>query len=371
VTAREPILIVGAGIAGLATALALARRSIPCRVVERRAGPSAEGAGLQIGPNGTRVLRDLGLLTALAPFADAPLAIEIRNGETNGILTRLPLGRWIEDRHGSPYWVAHRADLAHVLLEAAQRAGVAVSYGTTAPDDVAPVIGADGLWSTLRARVAGRDDAPTFTGRVALRGLARPADVEASLREVVTVWLLPRAHIVAYPIRRGRDLNVVIIQPGRFTAETWSSPVSRAELATRTTSFTYALRSLLTTMSAWREWPIMVRPPLARYSAGQVALVGDAAHPMVPYLAQGAVMAIEDAAAMACSIAASPSDLERAFAAYDTARRPRAERVVAAAATNGTLYHLSGLPALARDLALLTVPTSRLMARYDWLYGAR
>lgn len=368
-TSRTPILIVGAGIAGLATALALARRSIPCRVVERRPGPTPEGAGVQIGPNGTRLLRDLGLIDALAPFAEAPHAIEVRNGQNGGVLTRMPLGRWINDRHGSPYWVAHRADLVHVLLEATQRAGVPVAFDCVDTDTAGPRIGADGLWSQTRARVAPPSDDVRFTGRVALRGLVPAAQVDACWREVVSVWLLPRAHVVAYPIRRGRDLNVVVILPGRFTTETWSTTISRAEVASRTSTFSYDLRCLLTTVPSWREWPIMVRPVLTSYVRGTTALVGDAAHPMVPFLAQGAVMALEDAVALAEAAARTPDDLVQAFQRYDAVRRPRAEQVVAAAASNGTIYHLTGLPALARDLALIAAPASRLMARYDWLYG--
>jgi salicylate hydroxylase len=369
--AGEPLTIVGAGIAGLATALALARTGRTVRILEKRPRPANEGAGLQIGPNGTRILRDLGLADALAPLAGVPQGIDVYRGQSGRLLTTLPLGSWIEHRHGAPYWVLHRADLGSALEQAVRKAGVEIAYGVSGDGvDGGAVIGADGVWSEVRRQRIGAA-VPRFTGRVALRARIPKDRAPLQFHRSITVWMAPSAHVVTYPILGGREINLVALVPGQDSGASWSVPVARDEVASRTNRFAYDLRALMAQAEHWRQWPLVQLPPLPSLARGTAVLVGDAGHPMLPFLAQGAVMALEDAMALAAAVKAHGDDLVAAFSAFDRARRLRTKRVVEAASLNGHIYHLAGPAAAARDLVLQITPAKLVMARYDWLYGAR
>jgi salicylate hydroxylase len=387
-SARQPILIAGGGIGGLALALALARRDHPSVVLERQQGFVPLGAGIQIGPNGMQVLQALGIADALRPFAGVPEAIVVHAGPSGRVLTRLPLGNWIASRHGAPYWVAHRGDLHRVLLHAAAsephitiRTGfdvVSVSQtetGVTAADRSGAtvagraLIGADGLWSTVRHSFSGMP-APEFAGATATRTVIPAGQAGRLGIPAVGLWLNPQAHVVHYPVRSGSEIAVVVIASETWQSREWDAEADAATLLAQLAGFHPSLTSVLRDVSSWRKWSLYRLPPLPTWTSGRVALLGDAAHPMLPYLAQGGALAMEDALVLAnCVYAADnvSAGLER----YASLRRDRARSVQAASARQGRIYRLSPPLSHVRDVVFRLAPATRLMARLDWLYDWR
>ena len=385
---RGPVLIAGAGIGGLASALALARRGIASHVLERRGAFDEEGAGIQIGPNGTRILRALGVGEALKPHVGIPERLRVRDGHTGAQLALLPLGRWIAERHGAPYWVAHRKDLHAALLDAARAEPLIALTMDFAVDEVAldhnrvavtdaggsakvgrALIAADGIGSSLRARLF-ESDQPRFYGKSASRAVVRidmlPADFH---RSEVTIWLFPDAHVVHYPVSGGRELAMIVVLDDAYSDCDWNTPVAPSAVLRNMPSRAPQLEALLLAVENWKRWSLRTLPVPQRLARGPVALLGDAAHPMLPFLAQGGVMALEDAMVIADMLAVWPDDAASALSAYGQRRHARASRVVAASQRNGTIYHLRGAAALARNMALRALPAQRLMAGFDWLYG--
>lgn len=396
IVSHLPVLIAGGGIGGLATAIALALRGIPTRILERRPEFGEVGAGIQIGPNGVRVLRTLGVFELLAPHAGAPAGISIRDGVSGHSLAVLPLGQAIETRLGAPYWTAHRADLHTALLaRARQFSSIRFTMGfeargfnstvssvrakLSAGEDVegAALIAADGLWSSLRASVAPEVRAVPAARRAyraVIPANAAPAALAAT--RMTGLWLAPGAHVVHYPVRGGQEIALVVIVADREGTEGWNAAVTTEEVRAFSDRLAAPLRSLIAAAETWAAWTLYEMPRLPRWSRGRVALLGDAAHPTLPFLAQGAVMALEDALVIAASLsrqlAVGGADLPRieaAFSDYEKSRRTRVYRVIDAAQRNGQVYHLSGAAALARNLVLQATPGSRLIAGYDWLYG--
>jgi salicylate hydroxylase len=388
--ANLPVLIAGGGIGGLATAIALACHGIPSRVLERRAQFSEAGAGIQLGPNGVRVLRELGVDADLAPFAGRPQEIRVFSGAGGAVLARLPLGDWIEARHGAHYWVAHRQDLQAALLAGAKRsnlielapgcdvvrfvnAGGTVcaecENGTSAEGRA--LVCADGVFSRLRAQIVPKIRL-RFAGKTAARAVLDASAADPVLDAgAVGVWMGPDAHVVHYPVRGGREIAVVVIIDEDWQEEDWSAPADPTRLQAALRPFAPALRNALVSVSDWRRWALFDSDPLPAWSRGRVTLLGDAAHPLLPFLAQGGSLALEDAVTLADALAGAGEDVEGALVAYENTRRPRTARVMAAARRNGRVYHLSGVAALARNAALRAVPPERIMARYDWVYGWR
>jgi salicylate hydroxylase len=388
-------LIAGAGIGGLTAALALAKEGFEVEVFERAPALQEFAAGLQLGPNATRVLRRLDVLDAVGGFAVAPSAIRVLRGRDGAELARLPIGD-AERRWGAPYFVIHRADLQRALAEAATRlpnvalhlgaevaemrddgAGVTIDVqrGATATRETGDVlVGADGLRSLARERIGLDAGAPTFSGRVAFRAMveARTIAPRWSASEV-TLRLGPQAHIVHYPLRGGSIVNLVAaieaIWRGDDDDPPWDGVADRPALDRAFRDWSRDARALIAAVVKWRAWPLYVRPPVAHFSLGRIALVGDAAHPMTPFLAQGAAQAIEDADALARRLGDS-DDVVDSLAAYSSDRVARAARVQRDALAQGRVYHLSGSLALARDLAMRALGSERLLRRYDWLYAA-
>ncbi|MFN0219950.1 MAG: FAD-dependent monooxygenase [Hyphomicrobium sp.] len=386
--AAGPIAIAGGGIGGLATALALAKRGLPSVICERRVAFSEDGAGVQIGPNGVKILQALGVSDLLRNAIAAPNALSVRNGLTGAELTRLPFGDWIAKRHGAPYWTAHRADLHAALLAAVEKQPLVEQRleaevtgwsetqngikAETANGDRIPasaLIAADGLWSRLRHEVCDAPP-PKPVGKSAYRCIVSVARIPAGLAaNDVHIWLAPDAHAVHYPVRSGREIALVLIVDDADAVTQWSAE-STPDLSNGAAArFAPTLRALLATGDGWRKWSLYSAAPLKSWSRGSVALLGDAAHPVLPFLAQGAVLALEDATALANNIAKQPDDITGALSNYALTRRPRANRIAAAAARNGRIYHLGGPMALARNATLMAAPPARLMATYDWLYG--
>jgi salicylate hydroxylase len=386
-TCDGEVLIVGGGIAGLAAALALARSGIASHVLEQRQEPAEEGAGIQIGPNGTRILAALGVATILAPHVGIPTAIAVHDGLTGRELTRLPLGKWIAERHGAPYWVAHRGDLHAALLERANAEPLvritmnfSVTNSTETDGDATALtvdkrrasgialIGADGLWSRVRSEHFDTSS-PQPIGRSAARAILPADDVPNAFRESVTgVWMAPDVHIVHYPVRANSEIAIVVIYSNKRTNLGWGTSVRPVVVHEQVARFAEPIRGLIRGICQWRQWSLFSRNPLHHWTKGRIALMGDAAHPVLPYLAQGAVLALEDAEALAAKLACDPNDLAAALRSYEVSRRRRTMRVAAASRRNGQLYHLSGALAMARDIALRILPGDRLMASYDWLY---
>jgi salicylate hydroxylase len=384
-----PVLIAGGGIGGLAAALALARHGIASHVLERRPAFHEDGAGIQIGPNGTRILRRLGVADALRPHVGVPEALRVRDGRTGAELARLPLGRWIAMRHGAPYWVAHRKDLHSALLQTARAEPlIALSMGFDASEvasDAAHVavaaengqawsgkalIAADGIWSPLR-KLLFDTTPPKFYGKSAARSVV-PLDElpEDFHRPETTIWLFRNAHVVHYPVSGGEELAVVVVLDDRHDSGDWSAPVPPSWVQQKMPECAEPLQALILQARAWKQWALHTLPVPRHWTHGPIALLGDAAHPVLPFLAQGGVMALEDAMVVADALHRF-TDVTAALEWYQRQRRPRAVRVARASRRNGRIYHLSGPQALARNLVLRRMPAQRLMARYDWLYGWR
>ena len=386
----EPVLIAGGGIAGLATALALAKRGIPSHILEQRERFSEAGAGIQIGPNGVRALEAIGVAPRLATRVSVPEEIIVHQGATGRVLTRMPLGNWIAERHGAPYWVAHRRDLQEALLASASTTtgitittSFAVTEITTEAEYVTAraasgeivrgrvLIGADGIRSRVRAMLAPEAQL-RFSGKAASRTLLTPGDA-AALGDTASmgVWLAPGAHVVHYPVAAGEQIAVVAIVPDDRMTDDWAAPNDWRALEPHLAGFAPVLRTVLSRAPEWRRWALFEAEPLRHLAKGRIALAGDAAHPVFPFLAQGGVMALEDALVLAKELAERPDDPASALKSYESARKTRVNAIVATSRQNGRIFHLGGPAAFARNLAMAAVPPARLMARYDWVYGWR
>jgi salicylate hydroxylase len=389
--AHQRIAIAGAGIGGLAAALALARKGFSVALFEKAPILEEAGAGIQLSPNAMRVLGMLGLLPSLADRMVEPEAILIRAARSGSEIARLPLAD-ARARWGAPYGVIHRADLQMVLHEAVrQRPEISLTLGAAVSGarqdhegislDIARdgaissmradvVVGADGLWSTI-APLIGMTAAPRFSGKRACRATIPIGEVPAPLRGPVTgLWLGRHAHLVHYPVRAGDALNLVVVLEDAKAGSGWSEPGDAAGLAHHLRGWTSVIRELVARSHDWRSWPLFDRPHPGPMAAGRIALLGDAAHPVLPFLAQGGALAIEDAAVLATMLA-RPGTVEHRLAAYQEARAERVARVQKEARLNGRRYHWPWPLSAARDAGLRLAGGRALLTRYDWLYGWR
>jgi len=395
VASSRTVIVAGAGIGGLTAALAIARHGLHVTVFDQAQRLEETGAGIQLSPNASRILIALGLGEQLRRHVVAPEELRIMNARTARVLARAPLGAVAEKRYGAPYWVIHRGDLQAVLIDAVRvHPGIVLNLGARVEDFAlnedgvtvfarsaqhrvedrgVALIAADGLWSSLRRRLGHRRE-PRFARRTAWRALARADALMPELRApAVNLWFGTRAHLVHYPVRGGSLINVVAIVRDDWREPGWSAPGERAEILARyrTPMWSAVPRAILAAPEHWQKWALYDRPPLARWGKGAVTLLGDAAHPMLPYLAQGAAMAIEDAAVLAQRLADARDDPAGAMRRYERQRRERAARAQRAARRNGIVYQLGGPGAFLRTLALTAIGGERLLARYDWLYGWR
>jgi salicylate hydroxylase len=400
------LLIAGGGIAGMATGFAAASVGWQATVFERAAAFAEVGAGVQLGPNVTRILQAWGLGDALTQVAAFPGGLHARSMRTGEVLATLPL-KDAAHHYGAPYVTIHRADLHGLLLQAASREGVhvhsdAVVHRACQTTDAVTLevlqggqpqqhtamaaVVADGVWSPLRQQLLG-DGLPTFTGHIAYRALVAQANLPAHLRsQDVSVWMGPHAHVVSYPVRGGEYLNVVCLAEGRLldadanrleALQTWNAQKSEAqtiaELHHALRGACAPLNDLMAACRDWRLWPLCGRPSMQgahEHAQGRVALLGDAAHPMLPYLAQGAGMSIEDACALAVHLSESTAvDVPQALQRFAHARWQRNARVQARAVRNGRIFHAKGPMRVGRDMSLRMMG-ARLMD-VPWLYGFR
>jgi 2-polyprenyl-6-methoxyphenol hydroxylase-like FAD-dependent oxidoreductase len=383
---QRQILIAGGGIGGLTAAIALGRRGIETTVLERSSFTEDTGAGIQLGPNATRILKELGVLGAIKPLAFRPDAMSLYDGPSGRQLQSLPLGKRAEKYYGAPYLTIHRGDLHAGLGDVAEKlapvklnAGFDVASVITQDEAVRArsldgavakgscLIGADGLWSTVRKRLF-PPDRLRFAGATAWRTLLNRKDLPSPFdAPVIGLWFGPGAHIVHYPVRGGRSLNVVAITEGGAEGQGWNEPADAAALLSTLKPFAKDMRSLLERAAAWQRWSLYRLAPLKSFSSGRVVLMGDAAHPVLPYLAQGAALAIEDAVALARSLEESSDDLAEAFHLYERPRRTRIALVQDLSRRYGWVYHARGPIRLARNFVLGR--RHEVLRDFDWLYG--
>lgn len=385
------ILIAGAGIAGLAAALALARKGHDVQLIEQAEALEEVGAGLQLGPNAMRVLDALGVGGAVTVAGQSPAAITLRDGRSAREILKVPLGDAARRRWGAAYMTLHRADLVAILakaLEAAQPGalslGVMLAQIDNRADGVAVttasgerlaadlLIGADGIRSAVRAHLFG-PDTPRFTGHVAWRALVRIDSAgPAAPPPGVGAWLGPRRHAVTYRIRPDLVNLVAVTEQSDWREEGWNLPGDAERLRADFAGWN-ALAPLLARVERPLRWALFDRKPMRAWHRNRAVLIGDACHPMLPFLAQGAAMGIEDGFALAELLPFEPQDIEPALARFFTLRQPRTARIQAMARSNGVDFHEGNpLATLAMRLPLGRAAGARpdvVMARWDWLYG--
>ncbi|MEY5099481.1 MAG: hypothetical protein RJA36_2200 [Pseudomonadota bacterium] len=373
----DDLLVIGGGMAGLGAAWVAARAGLKVTLLEQAAEFSEVGAGIQLGPNAVRVLHDWGLEAELARVAAFPDELRVRAAGSGALLGRLTLGAAMRARYGRPYATVHRADLHRILLDRVRpladcRLNERVQRIASGPDSVgvateagaqwraAALLGCDGLWSRMRAGLLA-DGAPVFSGDLAYRGLVRMADLPAALRRnAVTAWLAPGLHAVHYPVRGGEWMNLVVVVEGPVPAdlESWDQQAHAQELRRALGPVHADLDQLLQAVAQWRLWPLNARAPMRgpqEQAQGRVALLGDAAHPMRPYLAQGAAMALEDAWTLGRLLerarGAAP-DWPALLQAFAQARWRRNAWVQERSRRNGLVFHATGPLRWGRDLAM-------------------
>jgi 2-polyprenyl-6-methoxyphenol hydroxylase-like FAD-dependent oxidoreductase len=384
-----PILIAGGGIGGLAAAHALARQGFAVRVFEQAPEFKELGAGIQLGPNIFHALDRIGLKDAVLADAHQPAAMEMRCALSGEHVTRIPLNNEAFDRwFHHPYAVTHRADIHAAILHACQGNNlVSLENNRTVEsfqedaDGVTLVlqsgervkgralVGCDGMWSRIRDRIVG-DGKPRVSGHIAYRAVLKRDEVPANLWQPdVILWAGPRTHFVHYPLRRGELYNLVAVFHSDRYVEGWNAEADPEELWTRFKGQRPEVLRMLERIETWRMWVLCDREPVKDWSQGRVTLLGDAAHPMLQYLAQGAAMAVEDAVCLADHAALQPEDLGAAFRAYVQQRYLRTARVQIMARVYGEFYHARGPAAELRDQMLRPRTPGDAYAGMAWLYA--
>jgi 3-hydroxybenzoate 6-monooxygenase len=383
-----PFVVVGGGIGGLACALALSTKKFPSVLFEQAAEFGEIGAGIQLGPNVFRMFEKLGITEAINKLAVFPDMLMMRDSVTGEEVTKIMLDERFTRRFKYPYGVIHRADLHRVLLAACRRvpdlitlrngekvvdiedhgARVVVRTDGGGAYEGAAVVGADGLWSLARQRVIG-DGKPVVSGHVTYRAVLPTMDVPEALRwQAMVIWAGEKVHLVQYPLRGGELFNLVATFHSSKFSEGWDAFGDPAELHERFAGTCEPVRTLLGKIESWRMWVLCDRPPVRDWSKGNIVLLGDAAHPTLQYLAQGANMAIEDAVCLAGKVQQSADDFARAFAAYWKERYLRTARVQLTSRLYGEAYHASGAARDLRNVVLGARSQADAMESMAWLY---
>ena len=371
--ADSPFLIVGGGIAGLAAGLGLSRIGKPSHIFEKAPSFDEIGAGLQLGPNAVRALQWLGAWDAVAPQCVAPAEIHVRDGISGNILQRIPLGAEFENRFGAPYRVAHRADLQNALLESVRSKSsiklqnnaevinvslaettLTLKSGKTFAGQA--IIAADGVHSTIRNLVVGQPGKKQ-SGHTLYRGLVSIGSIPATANaDVVTLWLYPGGHVVHYAVSSGKHFNIV--------AAVEDSEISLSAAFQRACK---PLAEILAANIKWSKWPALDFAPARLWQKNRTVLIGDAAHASLPYLAQGAAMALEDACVMSDAIE-NDGGLESAFQKFFNQRHLRTAAIQKRSRRLGRIYHAGGVLRHARNTVLNATPSQGFLKRLSWIY---
>jgi salicylate hydroxylase len=385
----DPFLISGGGIGGLITAYALARQGFPVRLFEQSKEFTEVGAGIQLGPNIFRVLEKVGLKDAILADAHIPPAQEMRNALTGDLIANIPLGKAFSDYFGGqPYAVTHRADIHSTLLKACEGSNLITLETSRRVDDYddqgdgvtvrlnngeqvkgRALIACDGMWSKIRERIVG-DGKPRVSGHIAYRAVLKRDEVPDDLwRPDVILWAGPRTHFVHYPLRRGELYNLVAVFHSDHYEEGWDAEGAKDVMWQHFKMQVPQVTRMLERINTWRMWVLCDREPVKNWTKGNVTLLGDAAHPMLQYLAQGACMATEDAVILADKVAETPDNLPAAFQAYQQARYLRTGRTQIMARVYGEFYHARGVAAELRDMAVGSRTEQQAREGIAWLYG--
>jgi len=381
---RVAVAVAGAGVAGLTFAAALHRAGTDCHVYEQAEHLTEVGAGVQVAPNATRLLHRLGLRDRLRAVAVAPQAIEMRRWDDGRLLQRTPLGSLCRRRFGAPYYAVHRADLHSALLsltppdrvhlgarlvtvtQGTDEARLHLSDGTTVAADL--VVGADGIHSVVREQIVA--DRPRYSGQTIYRGLVPAERVPFLLAEPrVLLWLGPDQHCVCYPVSSGRQVSFgATVSASDWREESWAARGDAAQLAAAYAGWHPDVVRLVGVAETVSRWALHDRESIDRLGSGRVALIGDAAHPMLPFQAQGANQAIEDAVVLAaCLAGAGPGGLNAALRRYERIRLPRTTRIQHQSRANAETFHLvDGDAQRRRDTS---AQASSGLDRHEWLFG--
>lgn len=386
-TSPHPILIAGGGIGGLATALVLARDGHAVTVLEQAANFGEIGAGIQLGPNIFRMFAWLGLTDVVSKVSFFPPGMGMNDVRTGEKVVRVPLGDMARATYGFPYGVIYRADLHQVFLDAcrelpnitlrtearlesfeqtANEVRVHLASGETLAGSA--LIGADGLWSKVREAVVG-DGKPRVSGHIAYRAVLKREEVPAHLwSDDVLLWGGEKTHLVHYPLRRGELFNLVAVFHSSKYDEGWNTFGDTAELTERFSNACPQVRELLEKIQTWKMWVLCDREPVKNWTDRRVTLLGDAAHPMLQYLAQGAGQAIEDAVVLREALRFARGDVPLAFQEYQRARYLRTGRVQLTARFYGDIYHAAGVQRELRNQLFQSGNESAGFAGLQWMY---
>lgn len=383
-----PVIVAGGGIGGLAAALALSLKGVSVHVFEQADAFGEIGAGIQIGPNAFYVFEKLGLTEQINAVAAFPDALVVKDGLSAETIMNVPVGVTARQHFGFPYGLVHRADLHGVLLQACsvsplislsastkvvdfEDKGMHVSVQTHAGEthDGAALVGADGLWSRIRERLVG-DGKPRVSGHIAYRAVLPIASVpDSDGTNSMTLWAGPKTHLVHYPLRRGELYNLVAVFHSDRYEEGWDTYGDPQELELRFRDTSPQVRNMLAMIESWRMWVLCDREPISEWSRGRVTLLGDAAHPTLQYMAQGACMAMEDGVCLANMVGACDSDYENAFARYQKTRYLRTARVQLTSRLYGHAYHAAGATRDLRNAYLAARTPDQYLESNAWLYA--
>ncbi|WP_027796852.1 3-hydroxybenzoate 6-monooxygenase [Paraburkholderia acidipaludis] len=382
-------IVVGGGIGGLAAALALARENVQVLLLEQAAQIGEIGAGIQLGPNAFNALDALGAGEAArnrAVFTDSLTLMDATNAKP---VARIETGERFRERFGNPYAVIHRADIHLSILEAVQgnpriqfRTNTQVcgfeqdERGVTVIDQhgeryrADAVIGCDGVKSAIRAALIG--DEPSVTGHVVYRAVVDVENMPQDLQiNAPVVWAGPHCHLVHYPLRGGRQYNLVVTFHSR-EQEVWGvRDGSKEEVLSYFEGIHPLPHQMLDRPTSWRRWATADRDPVAQWSFGRATILGDAAHPMTQYIAQGACQALEDAVTLGAAVREADGDFEAAFKRYEAARIPRTARVLYSAREMGRIYHAKGVDRLVRNSLWVGRSQEQFYDALQWLHGWR
>ncbi len=390
-TRPRTVLVAGAGIGGLAASIALANAGFRTLVFERDPIPDVSGAGIQLSPNATRALAKLGALDAVTAKSVEPEELVVSNAINRALLATMPLGRTMREKFKSPYLVCLRADLHEALAKiAADHPAIELRYGSKLEDFTAhgtgvsariererkieeiagdALIGAEGIRSSVRAKLH-PGTSPRHGGMSAWRATI-PANLlpeEIRGRSQVRVWLGPGAHLVHYPVGGGNEINLVAVTMERQATESWGEEVAQNEVAKRFAHWDAMPRAVIETAPQFRRWSLFEAPLLPVWGKGAVTLLGDAAHGMFPFVAQGAAAALEDAVVLAETLH-NAEDTDAALRIYERIRAPRTQQIQSAARNIGRIYHLPMPLSFGRDLVMKRIGGAGLMRQNAWIYS--